>query len=179
MLKYSSPSQIVTNGDATRMDSRENLLTITEASQTPRSATEIWNRWRKMLHCSHFVLSNTSFGSLIHNSSRINRRSSSSSVVADSSAKDSTAVATSRSRSAFSAQEARVSLIFSLASQASSLSQRGNVSVVDFVIDWSWSFSYCLICYCSVVLQFYRIWLLKLWNTCCLKGSRVGILRRL
>ncbi|KAG6596570.1 Heme-binding-like protein, chloroplastic, partial [Cucurbita argyrosperma subsp. sororia] len=74
-----------------------------------------------MFHCNHFVLS---FGSLSPQSSRIRQRSSSSFIFADSTVKDSTAVASSQSRRTISSQEARVSLVFALASQTYSLSQR-------------------------------------------------------
>lgn len=124
-----------------KMDSRENLLTVTEASQIPLSATEIWNRSRNMLHFNAFVLSKNSFGSLCPVPSKIRRRSSSSSIVADYTARDTTTAATSQSRRTISAQEARLSLVFALASQASTLSQRGNVSVFYLMIDSTRSLS--------------------------------------
>ncbi|XP_022144616.1 heme-binding-like protein At3g10130, chloroplastic [Momordica charantia] len=77
-----------------------------------------------MLHCNPLVLSKTSFGSSTPPPSRIIHRLSLSSVVADSTVRNSATVATSPSRTTISAQEARVSLVFALASQASSLSQR-------------------------------------------------------
>ncbi|KAA0043880.1 heme-binding-like protein [Cucumis melo var. makuwa] len=77
-----------------------------------------------MLSGNPFVLSKTSFGSVCSLPSIISRRSSSTSVVADSTARNSTAVATSQSGRTISAQEARLSLVFALASQASTLSQR-------------------------------------------------------
>ncbi|KGN59135.1 heme-binding-like protein At3g10130, chloroplastic [Cucumis sativus] len=77
-----------------------------------------------MLSGNPFVLSKTSFGSLCSFPSITRRRSSSTSVVADSTVRNSTDVATSQSRRTISAQEARISLVFALASQASTLSQR-------------------------------------------------------
>lgn len=77
-----------------------------------------------MLHFNAFVLSKNSFGSLCPVPSKIRRRSSSSSIVADYTARDTTTAATSQSRRTISAQEARLSLVFALASQASTLSQR-------------------------------------------------------
>lgn len=98
-----------------------------------------------MLHFNAFVLSKNSFGSLCPVPSKIRRRSSSSSIVADYTARDTTTAATSQSRRTISAQEARLSLVFALASQASTLSQRGNVSVFYLMIDSTRSLSSYLI----------------------------------